>query len=130
MTEQQARKRDMRAFIQTQYSDERLAMLLAHARDGKLAYFSCCCLIGIVTTRHPLRGRQQTVGAEDGCNQHRITHFQQAYSLPYAEKAHCAYAYYENDIIRRRVLIPIIRAEMWRREKLRQKAESTEAVAV
>lgn len=39
------------------YTDERLAMLLAHAQDGKLEFASCCCLVGIPTADHALQGK-------------------------------------------------------------------------
>lgn len=48
-------KGHIRAFMRNHYTDERLAMLLAHARDGKLAYVTCCCFVGIPTADHALR---------------------------------------------------------------------------
>lgn len=63
MTEQQQRKQHIRAFMQAHYTDERLAMLLAHARDGKLSYISCCCFIGIANADHALRGRSDEGGS-------------------------------------------------------------------
>ncbi|MCI0526562.1 MAG: hypothetical protein L0Y56_03795, partial [Nitrospira sp.] len=53
-------KAPLRAYMQQHYSDEKLAALLAHARDGKLAYHSCCCFIGIATADHALRGFNPT----------------------------------------------------------------------
>src|SRR5258708_22634376 len=43
-------------FLQTAYTDENLAALLAHAQDEKLSFFSCCCLIGVTNAPHALRG--------------------------------------------------------------------------
>lgn len=50
------RKRVIRQFMREHYSDERLCALLAHARDGKLAYGSCCCFVGAANADHPLQG--------------------------------------------------------------------------
>lgn len=47
---------NIQKFLAEAYTDEKLAALLAHAQDGKLAYRSCCCLIGIPTANHALRG--------------------------------------------------------------------------
>jgi hypothetical protein len=41
-------KQALRAFMQQHYTDERLAMLLAHAESGKLSFTSCCCFIGVL----------------------------------------------------------------------------------
>jgi hypothetical protein len=46
-------------FLQTAYTDEKLAALLAHAQDGKLSHGSCCCLAGIPTATHPLHRRDE-----------------------------------------------------------------------
>ena len=46
------------------YTDEKLAALLAPAEDGKLSYVSCCCLIGVPTAGHALRGVVPHVAGE------------------------------------------------------------------
>lgn len=109
-------KRIIRAFMREHYTDERLAMLLAHARDGKLAYFSCCCFVGIPTADHALRGR--TIwGTEE--------HYVAAKALPGATFAEFAYAALSNAFgedeanpQRVRRLIPIVKAEMRRRSRM------------
>ncbi len=45
---------NIKKFLQTAYSDEKLAVLLAHAQDGKLKFLSCCCFVGLVTADHAL----------------------------------------------------------------------------
>lgn len=44
------------SFMAQHYTDERLAMLRAHAEDGKLQFASCCCFIGVATADHALAG--------------------------------------------------------------------------
>ena len=134
MTDQQRNKRVIRAFMQAHYTDERLAQLLAHAQDGKLDYVSCCCFIGIVTADHALRGYIQVGSSE-------TRHLQAALLLDGAEDAENAFLNLpfrnteEESVIsraeyveaRRRILIPMIRAEMRRRSKA--KAERNSQVA-
>jgi hypothetical protein len=43
-------KSDIRVFLR-QMGDEELAILLAHAQSGRLAFTSCCCLIGGATIK-------------------------------------------------------------------------------
>ena len=64
------------------YTDHQLAALLAHAEDGKLVHYSCCCLIGIPTADHALKGRHRPLGA----------HFVEALRLPGAAEANPAFA--------------------------------------
>ena len=141
MTAQQERKKYIRAFMQNHYTDERLAMLLAHARDGKLEFQSCCCFIGVVTSPHRLRGEMPCFGSS-GIIKER--HYFDAQALDGGEEAEEAFRKLDgcqgeevgDGAIRRRILIPMIRAEMRRREKLRPpeqpeaQPELTEAVAV
>ena len=110
----------IRYFLQRNYSDERLAMLLAHAQSGRLVYESCCCFIGVATANH---------GALAGEGEMRhMNHLSDALALPGAVNAELAYRYLpglttgqlEADEIRRRRLIPMIRAEIWRRDQLAQ----------
>ena len=54
--ELQKHKNIVRQFIQVQYTNQRLAMLIDHLRSGAFNYASCCCLIGIPTSNH--RNRQ------------------------------------------------------------------------
>lgn len=73
-------------FLQTAYTDERLAALLAHAQDGKFSYMSCCCFIGIPTALHALRGEMGSVTAS------MEPHYTYASEIiPNAEKAEAAF---------------------------------------
>lgn len=113
-------KKPIRAFMQAQYTDERLAQLLCHARDGKLSYASCCCFIGVSTADHALQSWQEDPDVAQ-------PHIRVARSLPLAHVAEVAFRDLvktwwiegDSDLCRQRILIPMIRAEMKRREKLR-----------
>jgi hypothetical protein len=121
-------KKAIRAFFPN-YTTERLTAYLAHAQDGKVVYSSCCCFIGGATADHALRDRCDT-------NDHR--HYQAAKNLPGADLAEAAFfdlgrPHYKDpvgmdglkdDAQRRRVLIPMIKAELWRRAKQPQMIES------
>lgn len=123
-------KKSIRAFMQAHYTDERLTQLLAHAQDGKLSFMSCCCFIGIVSapdaafeSGRPARGTLH------------VGHTMIARRLDGAIGAEWAFARLGNiDAVRRRVLIPMIRAEMKRREHMTRTeitaTPSFEAVAV
>lgn len=100
-------------FMQKHYTDERLAMLLAHAEDGKLAFNSCCCFIGIPTAEHALAG-------DDERREPNIMHHHVARKWAGGKEAEYAYAGFGlSDAERRTKLIPLIKAEMERRENLR-----------
>lgn len=112
-------KRAIRAFWPN-YSDERLAWLLAHARSGRLSYFSCCCFIGVATADHALRGDTEFWQIA------RASHYTTAEELPGAAHAEEAFAYLSDyadgdiDVAKgRRRIIPMILAEMRRRDRLR-----------
>lgn len=100
-------------FLQTAYTDENLAALLAHAQDGKLSFYSCCCVAGIPSAGHALKESSEYDGGE-----HEPYH---PMSLPYPE---CQLAdrvseefrlLGEGDVERRAAIIPLIRAEQDRR---------------
>ena len=115
-------------FLQTAYTDERLAMLLAHAEDGKLSFFSCCCVAGIPTAEHALRGRT------DDWSEHGKTYGDipggDVVSKAFNNLA-TSFAFDRWDAERRSALIPLIHAEMQRREFLRaQQVEVPEMVTV
>lgn len=104
-------------FLQTAYTDERLAALLAHAEDGKLSWHSCCCLIGVPTADHALRGSVAEGTLEE--------HYQLArarFGLV-ADRSYMNLSHKDNwikaDAERRAKLIPMIRAEIARRDALR-----------
>jgi hypothetical protein len=120
-------KKAIRGFFPN-YTTERLTAYLAHAQDGKVFYSSCCCFIGGATADHALQSR---------CDTNEYSHYQLAKSLPGADRAEAAFfdlgrpGYkhpigidgLKDDPQRRRVLIPMIKAELWRRAK---RAEMTE----
>ncbi len=120
MTEQQRRKQHIRAFMQVHYTDERLAQILAHAQDGRLAYTSCCCLIGARTAQHALQGKNDNWRQYSGHESPHTT------ISGHASSAYCdlhnglAGFFGDRDKVRRRILIPMIRAEMRRRERLKK----------
>jgi hypothetical protein len=109
-----AQKLALRGYLR-KYPDGRLAELLAHAQDGKLSYGSCCCFVGCLTADHPLRHPES--GPMTGSIQH-IYHARELDSgsrekLGPAERAFMEIA--SGDADRRRLVIPLIRAEMKRR---------------
>ena len=122
----------IRDFMRAQYTDGRLAQLLDHARSGKLDYLSCCCFIGIVTEDHGgLVGRRDDLFAS--------LHLDAAKRLPKAIDAEQAFLWLaagmwrkSSDEARRLRIIPIIKAEIRRRMRVRyaMPAESPEAVEV
>ena len=101
------------------YPDDRLAALLAHAEDGKLAYHSCCCLVGAINADHALCG--YLAGFFVG------THYviAKAKHHPLPDEAEHEFhrmgmqynaVLLDPDAIRREMIIPLIREEMARRE--------------
>lgn len=132
MTSTQIRKQTIRGFIRQQYTDERLAQILAHAQDGKLNYSSCCCLIGIVTADHALESRDRC----ETLNYNTGDHFDKAYAIPNSREAEQAFRDiapqtpeqpYDRNALRRRIVIPMVRAEMKRRSKLAEVSVETES---
>lgn len=113
-------KKHIRAYLQTAYTDEQLAALLAHARDAKLSFYSCCCFIGIPTADHALKGH---IGYGYGSTPHYQT-ARGSYGATMAEQAFCQVGWRLSktrtgeDAARRRFVIPLVRAEMKRRELL------------
>ena len=106
----------IREFMRNHYTDERLAQLYAHAKDGKLTYWSCCCFIGIPNANHALRG-------EVDASQREGSHVDKArVELVGAYGAEVAFLRIsgngDNEQLGRAILIPMIRAEMRRRERL------------
>lgn len=96
-------------FLQTAYTDEKLAALLAHCEDGKLAWASCCCFVGIPTATHALR--TDLVNGAAG-------HYSLATTIVGAHEAEVEFFGLGDDSERRAKLLPIIRAEMKRRDSL------------
>jgi hypothetical protein len=114
------RKQAIRNFMAAHYTDERLAMLLAHAQEGRLAFDSCCCFIGVPSAPHALASVGER--AEPEPLHHRVY----GNPLPGASEAEQAFnelggAFWIErirDARRRRILIPMIKAEMKRRAQL------------
>lgn len=113
------RKQAIRGFMQAHYTDARLAELLAHAQDGKLNYVSCCCFIGCATADHALQAGYGTFNPMLSTG-----HVGRARKLTGADAAEDAFrgiaiTVSNREDTRRRILIPMIRAEMKRRATLR-----------
>jgi hypothetical protein len=125
------KKEAIRNFLRLHYSDEKLAALLAHARDGKLVYRSCCCILGAATADHALQSGYPRYPV-------KADHYGVACDLKGANSAEAAYGNLEGnysgmddedaDPIRRRILIPMILAEFKRRAAVRQESPSLELV--
>lgn len=124
---------EIRAFLATHYSDEKLAALLAHAEDGKLAFYSCCCLVGTATSNHALRGHSAILDAiawlPCGVPPFMFPqHYRDAKELNGAEAAENAFMMLgESDEERRAALMPLIEKEMKRRERVRNGQERVRA---
>jgi hypothetical protein len=111
-------KQAIRQFLRTAYTDERLTWLLAHARSHRLAYQSCCCLVGIATAPHALKGKADV-------NEASASHYHLARRFVGAREAEQAYwelgyvagsrSTASSDELRCRRLIPLILCEMMRR---------------
>lgn len=111
MTNQQERKKAIRAFLHTA-GDVQLAALLAECRDGKFSYMLAChCLRGIVGGG-TFEGYQATHSAVALAAESAIC----VIGVNAAKRSH-------SDAPRIRILIPMLRAEFRRREKLRQARE-------
>ncbi len=114
-------------YLQTAYSDAHLAALLAHATvepgedpARKLSYHSCCCLIGVTNATHALRGymREFMFGEArpDGCNHHTVLRLGSSLAANAEDEFFCLG---KTDAERRDRLVPLIQAEIARREGLR-----------
>jgi hypothetical protein len=96
--------------------DSWLAALLAHAQDGRLGFNTCCCLVGSRTAPHALRDAAEEGEFFIGDAAHLLS----ARLLPGAVAAEEAFFALCFDGRRRRVLIPMIKAELRRRERARE----------
>jgi uncharacterized repeat protein (TIGR03803 family) len=114
-------KQICRDFLRSAYNDERLAMLLAHAQSGKLVYHSCCCFAGVSDARHNLR---VSIDRDwEGHDEH-LRGPKADISDAYCSLAPDSDSFdKEADAKRRRLIVPIIRAEMRRRDRAKQAAE-------
>ena len=110
-------------FLQNAFTDERLAETLAHAEDGKLSWHSCCCLLGIPTAGHALQGSMINGVSE--------LHYIKARAL-WGVAPDMAFGdlstlrnFESADAERRAKLIPLLKAEIARRD--RERTESVES---
>lgn len=101
------------------YTDEKLAALLAHAEDGKLAYDSCCCFIGVPNALHALRTCRD-VDHTNSVSEHAPIRLgvNMTPQMRVAEREFCRLG--NTDALRRERLIPLIHAEMALREQERE----------
>lgn len=108
--------------MQAHYTDERLAMLLAHAQSGRLAFDSCCCFIGVPNAPHALCGNKER-GPIDPIHHRNVPikleeeYYKAENAFLHLETKHWKAS--DGDSIRRRILIPMIKAEMKRRERVK-----------
>ncbi len=126
-------KQDIRKFIQHQYTDDKLASVYAFNQDKNMQFMNCCsCLLG-VTLSDELHTR-----CGDSYAMNRFSHYRKAQDLPFAYQAECAYArigyrlgsvYGHSDwdysVLRRVRLSAILRAEIHRRDRIKQASQST-----
>lgn len=110
--------RYMTRFMQANYTDERLAWLLAHAESGKLRYNTCCCFIGIATADHQLKSSGV------------YRHLDEARRLPFAIEAEREFLNLAmNDRGRRYRVIPLVKVEIERRDRVAAKKIGVPAFA-
>lgn len=119
-------KGEIRPFLAAHYSDFALARLLVSARDGTLRFNSCCCFIGQAALAHT-----ESVFDSDTRRIHGVAHYNHAKAFLRgaigAEQAYLKLGYEKHwfdcsakhrDSLRRRRLIPILKAEIRRRMRL------------
>lgn len=110
-------------FMQRHYTDERLVHLLAWAEDGGLSFQTCCCFVGVATADHALRTSVEWLNSWGGTE-----HLMRATELSGANEAEDAFMRLgETNAERREKIIPLIRAEIARRETATQCIPSYEA---
>ena len=102
--------------MKTSYSDERLAMLLAHAQEGRLQHHSCCCFAGIPSVTHSLVAGWCAHPEKD-------PEYDISVSYAYNRLAYTNGLIENDDEVRRRLIIPMIRAEIKRRDRTGQGQE-------
>lgn len=117
----------IRDWMAANYTDAKLVELLDHARAGKLAFLSCCCFIGIPTATHELQEENMLVLPDVP-----IDHYYKAENLPGSKAAEKSYhgLAIGDDPLRRRILIPMVLAEIRRRAKAAQPAPNAEHLEV
>lgn len=133
--EMRKRKEVIRKFLQNSYGDEELSILLAHMQEGNFKFHSCCCFIGIATIKkadHAVGKYKRSDGLE------MPAHYVKAKKIPGSHAAENAVRLLpdgegmgqyteEGDRRRIRILIPMVRAEIRRRDRLVQSKQVEEA---
>lgn len=117
------RKRVIREYLRLRYTDNDLVKALDHARTGLLSFNSCCCFVGLRNADHP-RG---VLMGEMPLAEVIHSHYALSKSDPIDSNAEIAFKYLgdrycgllgpQNNPIRRRILIPMLLAEIRRRAK-------------
>lgn len=107
------RTKAIERFLQTAYSDEKLAALLAHTEDGKLSYWSCCCFVGVATADHALREKMGSYAASVE------PHYIEACDIEGADEAEQEFITLAEREGGLPVLATLIRTEIARRDALR-----------
>lgn len=106
-------------YMQRYYTDERLAALLAHTEDEKLSFHSCSCFIGITTAAHALLSEGEL--CPEGNTHVNLARGLDGSDGDIAESAFLELAW--TDEIRRMKLLPLIYAEVERRDRSRLSSE-------
>lgn len=109
-------------YMQRYYGDCALAALLCHAEDGRLAFMSCCCFIGVplaVASGAALHGASCGRLHRDFERDYATVARDSNADADSAEDAFCFFFLAESDAERRAKLIPLIKQEFQRRESLR-----------
>lgn len=125
-------------FLKTEYTDAKLIELLDGAESGVLSFYSCCCLRGLPTAKHKIMGT----------NAAGVTLSQLRSPISHGDPIVCSEAYLEadrayyrlgepiatdgleDDMRRRERVIPLIKAEILRREQERSPSLSESQVTV
>lgn len=126
-------KRDIRAFIQQHWTDQRVAECYAFNADGHMRFSNCCgCIIGVTLSTH-LHKTDNTHPCPDILR----SHYQIAATLDGGRRAEIAYAQlmYTHGPGRfpglaQRRFSAILRAEMRRRDRIRAAHQVIEVAAV
>jgi len=112
MTQSELRghKQAIRAFLRERPT-EKIAAQLAHAQDGKLSFWSCCCFVWFYTNS----GNHQYEDARGYSEKHEAPS-RRHFSWRGAESAYFSLGVVDRE--RRRRIIPILKAELRRRERM------------
>lgn len=114
----------LRDYLRNEYSDDKLVLLLDHARSGQLSYMSCCCFEGLAHAKanHKIRGLMtfKEMCHRDSQGHDHLSGLTNA-SVAFNEIGYCLRRkIIADDSLRRCRIIPMILAEIARRAKLRE----------